>query len=935
MKKMFLGIIIILFSLSLNAEILDSLTTSCIDSALTTLGLEAYELGFKKTWVKDDTFKLKIVDSLLHNPLQLPLYTESVEQTILTSQDDPLALLKFSAAQLDLRISEITPDKFDADNVFENWIKTCNRADKFRRKFYSELDSLELHDLIMAVPTLWSAAAEKNEGALQLEFGALIDTTRNVSQDDILNIIKKLDRQSLYQGGLIFFRSMLDIYQNIAIDEFSKSPTPKNIAGVQGEILDYRETDFGKLVIGGVGDNIYYDDFALIIDIGGDDIYRNRAGGAVGKLNSGFSAVIDLAGDDLYQNEEKIISQGAGFLGYGMLLDRSGNDVYRGSDYAQGVGIFGLGLFFDEDGIDDHRAGSFSQGAGNVGSGLLIDQGIDDDHYHASLYAQGVGSVFGFGALIELGGDDSYRCGGAVLHDPLLPEDFQSFSHGFGMGWRPRAGGGIGILYDKKGNDFYDGEVYCQGASYWYSLGILIDAEGNDSYSAVQYAQGAGIHLSVGSLWDKAGDDQYHSRNGVVGGTAHDLSVASFIEEKGDDHYSVSGGYGISLTNSVGIFIDKLGNDMYSTWEKFSFGGQRKARGFNGCGIFLDLEGKDHYSSNTFAANAKLWFNQDYAVGIDLDRDIIASEKEEEIGEIILTKEDSLRSVEELYDEAALWGVGSNRKKVSRARKAFLTKGTDAVKYVCENKLMTDSSLQMRLIRALAKEYPDSMAFYLQKKIFKEDLQTRKNVISLLGITKAQKSASILVEVLFRNDYYELQNRIISALGNIGEPSAALQIAPFIDHEDEIVRLSAVNALKKLADERTIPFLIFALQDDFFTVRTTTSQAFGNFPPHLVYSYLVEEINSGNLFSKKSVIQALGELAFALKDSTSDHDQKIKKKTLKDMEKFYTKSQENIKATIIEIAWKMEDQDLKKFILKKDDLSILLKAVWEKCENKY
>ena len=92
---------------------------------------------------------------------------------------------------------------------------------------------------------------------------------------------------------------------------------------------------------------------------------------------------------------------------------------------------------------------------------------------------------------------------------------------GFAIGARPRAGGGIGVLYDRSGNDFYNAEIYAQGTSYWYSLGMLIDERGQDIYNATQYAQGAGVHLSIGYLCDGAGDDSYHSRFGPGQGGAH------------------------------------------------------------------------------------------------------------------------------------------------------------------------------------------------------------------------------------------------------------------------------------------------------------------------------------------------------------------------------------------------------------------------------
>ncbi|MCK4312609.1 MAG: HEAT repeat domain-containing protein, partial [Candidatus Cloacimonetes bacterium] len=525
-----------------------------------------------------------------------------------------------------------------------------------------------------------------------------------------------------------------------------------------------------------------------------------------------------------------------------------------------------------------------------------MDNGEGDDRYFAKIWAQGIGSTFGYGMLRDAGGDDTYRTGGAYLHAPLLPDDYQSFSHGFGMGWRPRAGGGIGVLYDLKGNDFYDGEVFCEGSSYWYSLGILVDGGGNDSYNATQYAQGAGIHLSVGVLWDKGGDDQYHSRNGVVGGTAHDLSVGMFIEDEGDDSYIVSGGYGVSLTNSFALFIDKLGNDMYSTREDYSYGSVRWGRGFAGCGIFLDLEGKDVYPRNTLANDGNTWMRFGWGIGIDLDRDIITSEKEEEIGEIILTAEDSLKSIEELYKEASLWEVGSNREKVARAKKAFLAKGMQAVEYICQHKLGTTGSLELRLIDELAKAFPDSIAPILMEKIQDKNRFVQKNSIRLLGTTKYNQAVEPLFEMLKKKKNHKLRISIISALGNIEDKRATLPISKFIDDKQELCRINVVNALKKIKDEDTIPTLIHALNDPMFTVRSASMTALTEYSNIETAQSLIEYIKDEDSIYPELGVNTLAGIIETFSDSTTSDYNKLKYETMNLFEGLVANQNEHVRA---------------------------------------
>src|ERR1041385_2408672 len=72
------------------------------------------------------------------------------------------------------------------------------------------------------------------------------------------------------------------------------------------------DTRLGPIFIGGSGPTHYTEDALLIIDLGGDDIYECAAGGANGLTGRPISIVID----------------------------RAGNDTYRGGSLSQGTGIF-------------------------------------------------------------------------------------------------------------------------------------------------------------------------------------------------------------------------------------------------------------------------------------------------------------------------------------------------------------------------------------------------------------------------------------------------------------------------------------------------------------------------------------------------------------------------------------------------------------------
>ncbi|MCK4695783.1 MAG: hypothetical protein KAT74_08475, partial [Candidatus Cloacimonetes bacterium] len=385
-------LIFLLFPFIVQAQMLDSLSTAMIDSCLSYLHLTREELGFEKAWAVDDTFKLEIVDYLLHNPLKLPGYVEQTLDVTDKNIGNPVQLFRFVAEQLDIKIMEkelqelaIEDFTFDPQNPFENLLLAISKAEPYRKRFYSALDSLELHDLIMAAPNMWADEEDsldaKLKGSWQFEVGAYVDTSRTVDDDRILNIIKKLDREALAKTGIIFIDAVWKLKNVFESNMYQFGPVKGKIEGVQGEVLYFQQTDFGKMIIGGEGDNVYSRDFAVIIDIGGNDTYRCRAGGAIGELGNPFSLVLDLSGNDIYLAEEKAVTQGAGFLGIGTLIDCEGNDIYQGYNYSQGVGFFGIGLLYDNNGFDDYRAGFYSQGGGHVGIGFLMDNDQGDDRY--------------------------------------------------------------------------------------------------------------------------------------------------------------------------------------------------------------------------------------------------------------------------------------------------------------------------------------------------------------------------------------------------------------------------------------------------------------------------------------------------------------------------------------------------------------------------
>ena len=221
------------------------------------------------------------------------------------------------------------------------------------------------------------------------------------------------------------------------------------------------------LCVGGAGSNTYEQDYTLLVDLGGDDVYLNEAATARGQVDGVFAAVvIDIAGNDRYEKHfgdttdgdaahparsessttlgddpdhpvpANPLAQGAGSDGgIGMLVDVTGNDAYavhyrrpNSPEYA------------------DNSAGVRGQGAGLGGAGLLYD-GAGDDRYVATnrtdgvaaVSAQGYGQVGGVGILVDGGGSDHH-----VLSS--RPDAAADTAHGLRTGSVGTNGLGIGVL---------------------------------------------------------------------------------------------------------------------------------------------------------------------------------------------------------------------------------------------------------------------------------------------------------------------------------------------------------------------------------------------------------------------------------------------------------------------------------------------------------
>jgi hypothetical protein len=380
-------------------------------------------------------------------------------------------------------------------------------------------------------------------------------------------------------------------------------------------------TAMGEIVLNGGGPGTVTGPVLLAIDTGGDTRYRLEPSSA--SFERVISVVIDTHGNDTYTSGPSDIPLAAhpnrrptdnrpgvagALLGYSVVWDSRGNDLYRSHAPGLGSGRFGFALLYDAEGDDVFDAYTDSQGFGHFGAGILEDGG-GNDLYTGFHQVQGCGLTAGLGLLVDRGGSDRYTAHRQILDFPSAQDANTNVSMAQGAGYGRRAdyidgnslAGGVGILFDVEGDDHYDGGVFCQGVGYWEGVGALWDGGGSDVYQGVWYAMGSSAHFAVGYLEDLGGDDRYHATTNMALGAGHDFSIGILIDHTGDDTFAAPNlSLGAGNANGLGWFLDLAGNDSYRA-AGLTLGAAADAtpnslreRALT-LGLFMDLGGQDTY----------------------------------------------------------------------------------------------------------------------------------------------------------------------------------------------------------------------------------------------------------------------------------------------------------------------------------------------------
>lgn len=365
---------------------------------------------------------------------------------------------------------------------------------------------------------------------------------------------------------------------------------------------------FPELCVSSEAAHEYTKDYALLIDLGGDDTYVNHAGAGDATIGSSYaldllpvSMVLDLSGDDVYgEPKDRSISdyygvQGSGSRGgIGMLVDVEGDDRYEATIHGQGMAFLGVGVLSDGAGTDRYEVVNRAPGAyleestgryftnvgaargqahASAGMSLLLDRGFGDDTYvldgqpvpfevdghvyPGGVYVEGQGVAFaGVAVFSDGGGSDAMTVRGASDPELVSDRDRRTVQPGFanasGMAYAVLGGQAVHLTGEGHTARTLDADVRF-GYLAWTtgmasanlgSYAALEDEAGNDTYAATA-ARRTIRKLTI--------DEENATQDHVVVATTAGGEIQTWTFAQGD-----------AELQSVALLHDGEGDDTYS-----------------------------------------------------------------------------------------------------------------------------------------------------------------------------------------------------------------------------------------------------------------------------------------------------------------------------------------------------------------------------------
>lgn len=824
---------LIAVSPALGQKSLTPATLKLIDSSLALLDMKRSDCAMPHDAVKMDAHRLKFITSLFADPLKsfdltrqhadkLQVLTDTTVDEYAAELMLQMGLGEYSPVYLETGITAKQLDGmlgidldslagFIGASVIRKYLIPLVQAEIATRNslknilpnhiLYDNADSLLMLSTDSQNASVYELKAEEERGTVLTR--KFFDEASKIQIDQVYS-----SGFSLYRTYLHFMKSMNSAAQ-LARDS------------VRSVVLN---TKLGRIALGGRGNDLYQGEYLLIVDVGGNDKYLLAERVKSDTKAHPVRAIIDLRGNDVYVAGN--YSLGGAIFGSNILMDAEGDDLYSAGDFSLGCGLFGLGIVHDMEGNDHYASKTCTQGAGFFGVGLLIDDN-GNDSYTAQAHCQGFGSTRGFGAIADKMGNDVYVASSPFQDFLRYESHFESFAQGAGLGFRPIASGGIGLLLDFKGNDSYLSDIYGQGTSYWFCLGALYDADGDDRYQSFQYSQGAGVHLAHGILWDKKGDDVYSS-HGVSQGCGHDIAFGCLLDESGDDSYTAESlSLGGGNANAVSLCIDNSGNDSYiarNATNTMGFSDFRRNYGM--IGIFADGGGKDVYGE----AKRNNSTEKKSTFGLFADLELTAPDVTQST-EPALTPPDSLKeplrsTIDSLFIQASA-APQKYQYNVEPARAMIVSMGAVALPFLAE-KLATESPRERLALDGILPRLYDKDTAAVEKLLLDSlespVFETLAMCASILARKKVDSALAKFLEMLHDTEW-RIRSLAAQQVGELGRKEAAGELAVLLRDDHPSVRARAAFALGQLLPDNIGVLMIPAFTDEAQIVRNSAIQS--------------------------------------------------------------------------------------------------------------
>lgn len=797
-----------------------------IDSALSLLGMHERDLAMPHDLLSRDNHRTVALDNIFRKPYSAIHISESIADLLLQNTNGYLT-----------SVMDLTHASLDLGEYQRVFLDNMPEADAVIAKLGLEkrrLASLNVASSIVLLRHAGLLIQATDAVAPSLRASSWPDARIRSQLDSLWRISRSSETVSVweaYREEQEAFDAAQKLYTGIHVSSVKTmlrvGPSlHDDLLRISNELLSARDvlidsiktivfdTPYGRIAVGGPGNDVYQGRFTMIIDVGGNDVYQLTDEPQVsGGLNP-VRLIVDLEGDDTYSGGD--YSLGAGVNGVGILIDRAGNDAYQAGTYSLGSGMLGFGILHDLRGDDIYSGGTNSQGAGIFGIGMLLDDD-GNDVYRCHAQSQAFAGVGGVGLLSDRTGNDTYLASSPFV-DVLRYDDHQiTFSQGAALGSRPHASGGIAVLVDGSGSDTYISDIYGQGTGYWFGIGSLIDRGGDDKYVAHQYAQGSGVHFATGYLHDVRGNDTYTSF-GVSQGCGHDIAYGFLFDEDGNDRYTCESlSLGSGNANAVSIFVDIQGNDSYlarDTTNTLGYSDYR--RGYGMISLFIDASGDDTYAS--IAGNMASRSKTTYGLFLDYRDTLIAPSRPQQPAPYT-SQVELPNTADSLFILASASHLRFQH-AVEPARKKLAWLGLSALQLL-ERRLGTLLPRQRLTVESAAKllyaTHPDSTVAMLSRGLQSADNAVVGTAATIITTTKTRALSPQLITMASQDDW---RRRRLAAftLGELRDTSAINRVASLLADTVAYVRARAAFALGA-TDSLPLVRLAGPLTDTFQIVR--------------------------------------------------------------------------------------------------------------------